>query len=163
MLEIILKRQMHKRRVCESIIVQKLLEQVQIEKEAIPIAKIKKTRRSFPRPNYDGSCWGTFMNNSDPVELDDTKSPIGAKFRLRFRVPHSIFKLIVASLDDPKLVRKATNVTGRPSIKLTLKVLGVLGMLGRAVTFDDINELSYISESTQHAFFHRFCEVCYSF
>jgi hypothetical protein len=45
------------------------------------------------------------------------------------------------------------------SIPLQLLVMGSLWYLGRGLTFDDLEEATYISESSHHFFFHGFTKV----
>ena len=46
------------------------------------------------------------------------------------------------------------DAAGNPSTPIELLVLGVLRYLGRAVTFDDLEEHTGISEETHRRFFH---------
>ena len=51
----------------------------------------------------------------------------------------------------------AKDSAGRAAAPLELLVLGVLRVLGRHFTFDDIAEATRLSESTCRVFFHEFC------
>jgi hypothetical protein len=48
-------------------------------------------------------------------------------------------------------------IAGWPPVPMTLKVLGVLRILGTGCSTDAVLELSGISESLMSTFFHRFC------
>jgi hypothetical protein len=49
-----------------------------------------------------------------------------------------------------------TDACGRPSSPLSLLILSVLRVIGRNITFDDIAEVTNISEETLRIFFHKF-------
>jgi hypothetical protein len=87
--------------------------------------------------------------------LKDPNSTQGKVFRRRFRVPYPLFLLYV-EWATAELGSKPP-IAGRPPVPMTLKVLGVLRILGTGCSTDAVLELSGISESHMSTFFHRFC------
>jgi len=86
----------------------------------------------------------------------------GKLFRRRFRVPWSFYKAIVKHVGEDENFSElmpGPDALGRPPTLLDLKVLGVLRVLGRYVTFDDIEELNGISAETNRKFFHDFVRL----
>ena len=104
------------------------------------------------RPNYWASTWGVMLLQP---ELQIQGSHAWKTFMRRFRIPHSLFTRLV-SWTKGWHEKNSTDVAGRPRCPTELKVLGWLRMVGRAVCFDDVEELSYVKPSTMHAFFHKF-------
>ena len=106
------------------------------------------------RPDYWDSPWGIMLR--DP-NLQKVGSPERKAFTRRFRTPYQIYKRLVHWAKGWH-EKKATDCTGRARCPTELKVLGYLRMTGRAACFDDVEELSFVNESTMHAFFHKFSE-----
>ncbi len=88
----------------------------------------------------------------------DKKTRWGRKFRRKFRLPPSLVNAIVARLVELGF-SDAEEYRGRQLPPLILKVLGVLRVLGRGVTFDDVEEVNWVSEETNRAFFHKCCHA----
>jgi len=82
------------------------------------------------------------------------------KFRLRFRLPYANYlELLEMVKADDRFERwKSCDATGRPSSPIELLVLGVLRVLGRGWTFDDLDEATAVGEETHRQFFHKFIE-----
>jgi hypothetical protein len=72
------------------------------------------------------------------------------KFLRRFRVPFSMFKLIVKMCEE-------VNTFGKSKIPIDFKVLVSLRILGRGNCCDDISEFSFLGESTCNVIFKQFC------
>ena len=114
-------------------------------------------RRVRARVDYSQTPW---MQMLQDAELRDPDSLIASSFRLRFRVPHPLFNYLMdLTRVGNYLSRANTDCTGRPAIPLELKVLAVLRVLSRGVTFDDAAELSGMSMSTVQATMHRWTEA----
>lgn len=120
--------------------------------------------RSLPRPggsNADGrpdywqSPWGRMLTEQ-AEQLRDPASPQAKVFRRRFRAPYRL-ALLYSDWTKEAFGSKAP-IANQPAVPMELKVLGVLRILGRGCTTDDVKELSFISETCMSAFFHRFCE-----
>ncbi|CAM9826734.1 unnamed protein product [Sphacelaria rigidula] len=113
-------------------------------------------RTVYPRPSYADSAWARMMRCP---ALADPASREANLFRRRFRVPYQFFGQIV------ELVQKrhwfsstVVDVSGRQCILVELKVLAALQTLGRGTCFDDISQMSLMSEPVACASFHAFCE-----
>jgi hypothetical protein len=104
------------------------------------------------RPDYWDSPWGIMLR--DP-NLQKVGSPERKAFTRRFRTPYPIYKRLVQWAKGWH-EKKATDCTGRARCPTELKVLGYLRMTGRVACFDNVEELSFMNESTMHAFFHKF-------
>lgn len=98
-----------------------------------------------------------------------TRDPLSReekKFRRKFRLPYKTFeKLIDLCPNDPNFEGEPLfsyghhDVCQNQAIPLELKVLMVLRVLGGGLSFLDASELSGISETECHRFFHKFNEV----
>jgi hypothetical protein len=81
------------------------------------------------------------------------------QFRLRFRVPYSVFAGIVQMF----LTREGWNPAGardsfhKPSHPIQIKIMCALFILGRGTDLDTVSMLSHISIGTLSQFFHHFC------
>ena len=122
--------------------------------------------RSQPRPgksnlhgrkDYCNSTWGRMLLD-DKDQLMKFDSAEAKLFRLRFRVPYKLFIILLdwteAFIESKE---KTRDCTGRPKVPISLKLLGVLRILGRGICYDGIKELSDMSETTIWNFFHTFC------
>ena len=79
-------------------------------------------------------------------------------FRQRFRLCHHSFLGLLEELREHKLFKRWNNpdVTGQPPSNVALLLLGTLRYLGRACTFDDVEEATAISREVIRVFFHKF-------
>jgi Plant transposon protein len=86
--------------------------------------------------------------------------PQNKVFRRRFSIPFSMFKGIVAAAREwPHGKGNITvDCTGIEGVPLELKILGALRMSAKGCSFDAIAELSGMSISTMHTFYHAFWE-----
>ena len=84
------------------------------------------------------------------------------KFRDRFRMPFSDWKKFVDKLNANEKFKKwrrgNTDCTGKPCSSIELLTLGALKLLGRADTFDNLEEVTYISSKVHRKFFEAFIE-----
>ena len=106
------------------------------------------------RPVYADSTWGRMLREQAEV-LKDPNSTQAKLFRRRFRVPYPLFLLYVEWATDE--LESMPPLAGWPPVPMTLKVLGVLRILGTGCSTDAVLELSGISESHMSKFFHQFC------
>ena len=120
----------------------------------------RKPRQVYERLDYRQSTWWKFLQR--PTIRDATHRD-GKLFRLRFRVPYLLFEklLWLCSLGPlaDSFKQKKCDATGRPSIPLELKLLGVLRVLGRASCFDSIAELTNSEKEAHRVFFHKFVKI----
>lgn len=119
----------------------------------------KSNREDKGRNVYAESVWGRMLAN-DLQQLRIFDSEEGDEFRKRFRLPFGLFEMLLEwyedSMERAGTKIKETDCAGRSSIPTNLKLLGVLRIIGRGSCFDCIKELSGISESSMHTFFHSF-------
>jgi len=83
------------------------------------------------------------------------------KFRRRFRIPYSEYKVLVNDIRScVRLFKRwlSPNVACEEASPIELLVLGVLRYLGCGWTFDDLEEVTGISEEVHRVFFHKFIE-----
>jgi len=80
-------------------------------------------------------------------------------FRRRFRVPHSFFMEIVRITLERNWFPTGKRARRQDMVPLELKILGVLSVLGRGVSFDQIAECTHSSEDIHRVFFHRFVKL----
>lgn len=94
------------------------------------------------------------MLNCD--EVSDAASRQGKLFRRRFRVPHSIYIEILDHAKEWFPNHASSDAVGNHSHPLELKVLAALRVIARGVCFDEVAELTNISEEVLRSFFHKF-------
>ena len=85
----------------------------------------------------------------------------GKLFRLRVRVPFSVFQMIVhkfRTVPEWNIRKDPYSKRGRPC-PLELKVMSSLYILGRAATYDDAAMVTGLSSTVIATFFHHFI-VC---
>jgi len=79
------------------------------------------------------------------------------KFRKRFRMPYSSYLELVEKVNNSNLFERwkdKKDAVGNPCAPIPLLLLASLRYLGRAWTFDDLNESTAISEEVIRCFFH---------
>ena len=109
-------------------------------------------------PRGAGLCWGFICRlphtrTAPPLcplrSYKDGDSKAGKNFRRRFRMPWKMFDQACAEVKEKGWWPVGgADCAGRPAAPMELLVLGVFRMLGRACTFDDLEELSDISAET---------------
>jgi len=99
------------------------------------------------------------MLTRDQEDFVDPQSKASKTFRRRFRVSFKVFKEIVDLAYEWFPEDNRSDCVGNHARPLELKILGVLRKLGRACTFDDIEELTNIHEETHRVFFHKFVKM----
>ena len=105
-----------------------------------------------------GSTWGLLLAGGVLSALPD--SAAGKLFRKRFRVTPREFKVLLAEVRDKGWWRRRqSSASGTPSSPVELLLLGTLKMLGRACTFDDLEELSAISAEQHRRFFLQYTKM----
>lgn len=114
------------------------------------------------------SWWILYVENPKPECKKWSK-----KFRSRFRLPYSSFLdlLNMLTLDDTDIILSKWRPTARKSSTtpfphlhgswkgcspLALLLMGSLRYLGRGLTFDDLEECTFISRDVHRVFFHAF-------
>lgn len=108
-------------------------------------------------PLTETSWYQIYIENPD---LDSDR--FHKKFRRRFRMRYSSFRRHMVEVKQSSFFKQWTtgscDAAGNASTPIELLVLGVLRYLGRAVTFDDLEEHTGISEETHRRFFHIYVE-----
>ena len=111
-------------------------------------------RESPKHINYWKSNWGQLLDNPD---LKNPNSKVSKLFQLRFRVPYILFKHFLV----PKCIEHNIfdiEMEGHTRCPIEIKILSCLRLIGRGMTFDDINELSLIPNSSIANMFYTFVE-----
>jgi hypothetical protein len=146
-------------------------------KKAIKTPRVKKSRKRRPKYFVDPSTgkkrkltptlslwWILYLQNPQPNCTRWSQA-----FRNRFRLPYQSYLDLLSMLkdeDDEGLFCRWTGWTDqhqRNCQALPLKVsprelllLGSLRYLGRGITFDDVEEATFISRHVHRDFFHKF-------
>ena len=101
--------------------------------------------------------WVLYIQNPDPNCTRWSKT-----FRTRFRLPYQSFLNILSMMVDEDVdgmfCRWTQNAGPRKTVvsPIELLLLGSLRYLGRGITFDDIEEATFISRHVHRDFMHRF-------
>ncbi|CAM9552279.1 unnamed protein product, partial [Laminaria digitata] len=131
------------------------------EEEKADPRPTKHTRLCHPRPDYGASVWGVMLETMRSLHQARQLHPacvIAEGFRRRFRVPYEFFLLLVEVV-KPWFGNVTRDVAKRDCVPVTLKVLGVLHVLGRGSnSFADIQQMSLMSRQTAEKAFRDFCE-----
>ena len=107
-------------------------------------------RDSPKQIDYWQTNWGRLLDNP---ELKNPNSKTSKLFQLRFRIPYMLFKYFLV----PKCLEHnifEIEEEGKVKCPIEIKILSCLRLLGRGLTFDDINELSLIPNSTIPYYFY---------
>ena len=95
-------------------------------------------RRRISNRDYWGSTWGVMVKKGT---YRDATTPQGNKFQRRFRATPEEYENLVSEVREKGWWQpNATDAAGRPAAPVELLMLGVLRMLGRACTFDDLGQ-----------------------
>ncbi|CAM9629798.1 unnamed protein product [Discosporangium mesarthrocarpum] len=133
------------------------MEEEEVEEEEEERLKQERFRTPYSRTEYKASAWGMMLGKEEA--LMDKTSREALKLRRRFRVPFPFSHALVKEVESQGwLGSEMTDSSGRPGIPVQLKVLAVLQILGRGNCFDDIEQLSGMSESRTQRTFYHFCE-----
>ncbi|KAI2511438.1 Plant transposon protein [Fragilaria crotonensis] len=101
--------------------------------------------------------WVLYIQNPEPNCTRWSKT-----FRTRFRLPYQSFLNILSMMVDEDVdgmfCRWTQNAGPRKTVvsPIELLLLGSLRYLGRGITFDDIEEATFISRHVHRDFMHRF-------
>ena len=101
--------------------------------------------------------WAHFIADNRKALEEDEFSPAGVLFRQRFRVPYSMFCLVLGYA-EVWFPQADVNAAGIPACGTYLKVLGVLRVLGRAYCFDSVGECTNTHKEIHRVFFHKFVQ-----
>ena len=122
--------------------------------------------RRSPTPKKDAP-WQRMLDGCGKGSntINDEYSRDGRYFRRRFRMPHRMFQCLVKLMLDEQWFpgfdadgRGRRDCTGNCGASLHVKVLSVLRVLGRGVTFDECFDGSGCGEESTRSFFHSFTE-----
>ena len=124
--------------------------------------QIKKRRQKPEGTVHDpaNSLWGQMLRLG---EYRNENTRAGRDFKNRFRCTPDEYHTLVNLVNDENW--RGLGIGYRPAAPLDLLVLGVLRYLGRAVTFDCLEEMTQISAEVHRTFLHIFvaegmCTVC---
>lgn len=87
-------------------------------------SEAKRTRLSYPRPDYNASAWGVMLENLKNLHVDgrlDADCKEAGEFRGRFRVPYDFFLWLIDTA-RPWFPTATQDVARRGCIPLPLKV-----------------------------------------
>lgn len=133
------------------------------------VTKSRKKPRSIKKHSFlcradDGTLREATPKDSTWYRLYLQQPPTGRRllkiFRRRFRIPYSVFVSMCNEIRSHELFDrwKRKDASGKPSSDIRLLLLGTLRYLGRAHTFDDACESTYISGDVHRVFFNTFLE-----
>lgn len=154
-LELLLKRR-RERLECE--------DKVSTLDEAVQVKKVKKSRDSDgydPKVSRESNWYNAYVGPRSELCMNPLKKR-GKKFRRRFRMPMKSFKELMIEIrqDNWFPTYEKKNALGDIGVPLDLLVLGSLRYLGRGWTFDDLEDVTGISEEVHRRFFHLFVAAC---
>ena len=132
-------------------------------------SKKERTPRSVKRHHNkvrceDGSLRNATFKDSNwyalYIDNPPTSHRLLKRFRNRFRVPYPEYLELVEGIKNHEIFSRWSNAdcTGTPASDIHLLVLGSLRHAGRAHTFDDIEESTFISRDVHRVFFSHFIE-----
>ena len=134
-----------------------------------PKSNRKKTKRSVKKHDIevrdkDGTiCSATFRDSTWHtlyVDSPPTSNRRKKAFRKRFRLPYDVYLNMVHDIKSHDLFSRWTHndCIGVEPSDIRLLLLGTLRYLGRALTFDDLEEYTFISAEVHRQFFIAFLE-----
>jgi hypothetical protein len=117
----------------------------------------KKGQYGYSARTYENSTWAATLADAHPNGPRNPFSTKGKKFRQDFRVPYVLFMFIVNLAKVQRWASKAAvDVSGRPSVPIELKILGVLYILGGDHGFKSVVDLGGFSTAVMNEFFLEF-------
>ena len=120
-------------------------------------ARAKKGQYGYSARTYENSTWAATLADAHPNGPRNPFSTKGKKFRQDFRVPYVLFMFIVNLAKVQRWASKAAvDVSGRPSVPIELKILGVLYILGGDHGFKSVVDLGGFSTAVMNEFFLEF-------
>ena len=130
----------------------------------MPVKKAKLIRDSDgndPRISRESAWYHACVGERSEQCMSPLKKR-GKKFRRRFRMPMASFRALMTEIREdnwfPTYEKK--NALGDIGVPLELLVLGALRYLGRGWTFDDLEDVTAISEEVHRRFLHLFVAAC---
>ena len=138
---------------------------LQAEQAAAPASLAARAARA-PKPKQKrakstlkwetGSWWRMLADAS----LKQPGSLAARKFRRRFRLPYPMFVDLCTQFKDNGWLQTAEyDAVGKRTIPFSLKLLAALRHIGRGVCFDDLEDMSQVSESVLRKFTPKFFEI----
>ena len=119
---------------------------------------VKKKRRKEERKNPRATAW--YHDYVLSPKVDNQK--FLKTFRLRFRMPYMSYQQLLCEMNNHDVFSRwhdeKKDAIGRKSAPLSLLLLSALRYLGRGWTFDDLYEVTGISDEVQRVFFHIFID-----
>ena len=125
---------------------------LQAEAEEISYEKVY-LRDNHAKVDYWQTKWGKML--LDP-NINNPNSKVGKLFKVRFRIPFFLFQLYLVPQCEKKNVFKIQNPEFT-RVPIQFKILMSLRILGRGNTYDDINDMSSIPNSSVARYFIQFC------
>ena len=140
----------------------KKIDDDEAESKAKKLRSVK--RHTIQVPNKDGTLRNLTFKDSTWYNLyinspQDSNRKLKI-FRRRFRLPYNEFLKMVEDIKEHEFFTRWTkkDCIGNEPSDLRLLLLGTLRYIGRALTFDDIEEYSFISAEVHRNFFESFLE-----
>ena len=119
----------------------------------------KRSRASYPRPDYMSSLWAQLY--LDPGHEDYLMNKDPALFRKRFRLTPQCFAehLDLIEEDHDRYFARfgQRDAAGRSGVPIGLLLLGSLRYIGRHCHFDDLQEVTKVDKETHRQFFMCLC------
>ena len=141
---------------------------IQARRRAITALNRKKKRANAvvdPQVDYQSTQWGQLIKKLSL--MNEGRGPCitqreGKLFRRRFRVSWQIYCELILKCKEFNLFGPMSNedvtIGNKEICPITIKMLGVLRMLGRNWICDDVAEATGMGESTVRTAFKLFCE-----
>ena len=115
--------------------------------------------RKLPDRNKDRNftaakqCFDRFYFNDDKVYSEDD-------FERRFCMSRALFARLEADMKGKEEFKERRDVTGKPGIHPRIKIITALRVLEYGMSYEQVDELCELSESSTRKAFYLFLEQC---
>ena len=118
--------------------------------------KVRGTNGELRDATFKDSTWHTLYIDTPPTTERRKKI-----FRRRFRLPYEVYLEMVDDVKNHELFTRWTHkdCIGVPPSDIGLLLLGVLRYLGRSLTYDDLEEFTFISSEVHQQFLLHFLNM----
>jgi hypothetical protein len=129
-----------------------------IAPEFPPRQYLQRAKRQKKTPFLETAWAHQFRRLEDGLgDNDNDYGKDGVQFRNRFRIPFSLFHELYSRTRDEEWFGEEKMSKSIPP--LHMKMMGVFRLMGRNLVYDDINEISGISERTMADFYGGFTDT----
>jgi hypothetical protein len=129
-----------------------------IAPEVPPRECLQRANRQKKTPFLETNWAHQFRRLEDGLgDPDNDYGRDGVRFRNRFRIPFSLFYELYSTTRDEEWFGEEKKSKAIPP--LYMKMMGTFRLMGRNLVYDDINEISGISERTMATFYRKYTQT----